>query len=112
MRAYKDTVPPTPWFIGAAKGQLELFARLGVRAELAKAIMADLAPRRIRTPAPPSIVIVVGHWIDEPGRAARFPESAVPAVRERLREKLAAQSGTGRRSRLGFRRAGDRHHLP
>jgi tetratricopeptide (TPR) repeat protein len=96
LRAYRDTVPPTPWFIGAAKGQLELFASLGVRAELARAIVADLgAPADPHTAAPPpsAIVIVVGHLIDDAGRAAvRFPKSAVPAVKERLREKLTALS--------------------
>ena len=28
-RAYKDSVPSTPWFAASVKGQLELFARLG-----------------------------------------------------------------------------------
>jgi hypothetical protein len=90
-RAYKDAVPPTPWFVGAAKGQLELFARLGIRTELAEAIIADLESRVDASApgAPPSIIIVAGHRIDEPGRREiRFPESAVPAVRQRLLEKL------------------------
>jgi hypothetical protein len=86
--AYKDSVPPTPWFVGAAKGQLELFAKLGIKSALAEAIIAELgspldAPRS-------AVVIVAGHRVDEPGRAEiRFPESAVAAVRESLREKLA-----------------------
>jgi hypothetical protein len=91
QRAYKDAVPPTPWFVGAAKGQLELFAGLGIKAVLAEAIIADLdsGVRASTVGAPPSIVIVAGHRIDEPGRReTRFPESAVPAVREALREKL------------------------
>jgi tetratricopeptide (TPR) repeat protein len=93
-RAYKDSVPATPWFVGAAKGQLELFASLGIRPELAKAIVAELIdaaePQSAARP-PSAIVIVAGHLIDKPARAhARFPESAAPAVKERLREKLAA----------------------
>jgi hypothetical protein len=93
-RAYEDSVPATPWFVGAAKGQLELFASLGIRAELAKAIVADLgAPADPNPAAPPqsAIVIVAGHMIDEPGRAPpRFPDSAAATVKERLREKLTA----------------------
>jgi tetratricopeptide (TPR) repeat protein len=90
-RAYKDFVPPTPWFVGAAKGQLELFAKLGVKSSLAETVIAQLDST---VGAPPailynSIVIVAGHRIDEPGRAQlRFPESAVPAVKNRLREEL------------------------
>jgi hypothetical protein len=93
-RAYKDSVPATPWFVGAAKGQLELFASLGIRAELAKAIVAELgAPADPKPAAPPpsALVIVAGHMIDEPGRVPpRFPASAAATVKERLREKLTA----------------------
>ncbi len=91
-RAYRDSVPPLPWFVGAAKGQLELFAKLGIKTALAEAVIAQLdstggaAPRD--TPSS-SIVIVAGHRIDEPGRnEIRFPERAVAAVKDRLREKL------------------------
>jgi len=99
-RAYKDSVPATARFVGAAKGQLELFASLGIRAELAKAIVADLgAPADPKTAAPPpsAIVIVAGHIIDEPGRAPpRFPDSAAATVKEKLREKLTTlNQGTG-----------------
>jgi len=93
-RAYEDSVPATAWFVGAAKGQLELFASLGIRAELAKAIVVDLGAPADPKPAaaPPSaIVIVAGHIIDEPGRVPpRFPDSATATVKERLREKLTA----------------------
>src|SRR5271157_1695005 len=90
-RAYKDAVPPTPWFVGAAKGQLELFAKLGIKSALAEAIIADLDSRVGPQPssAPASIVIVAGHRTDEPGRTEpRFPESAIAGVKDRLREKL------------------------
>jgi len=90
-RAYKDAVPPTPWFVGAAKGQLELFSKLGIKKALAEAIIAEFgnpvdAPDAPRSP----VVIVTGHRVDEPGRGGiRFPDSAVTAVTARLREKLA-----------------------
>jgi hypothetical protein len=70
---------------------LELFASLGIKADLAKAILADLrmpVGASLST-ASPSIVIVAGHRVDEPGRSeTRFPESAAPAVRARLREEF------------------------
>jgi hypothetical protein len=91
--AYRDAVPPTPWFVGAAKGQLELFAHLGIKFDLANAIIAELGSPVGTQPsgAPPAIIIVAGHRIDVPGRGGtRFPESAVPAVKDRLREKLAS----------------------
>jgi tetratricopeptide (TPR) repeat protein len=88
-RAYIDAVTPTPWFVGAVRGQLELFASLGIKADLAKAILADLrmpVGASLST-ASPSIVMVAGHRVDEPGCSeTRFPESAAPAVRARLRE--------------------------
>jgi tetratricopeptide (TPR) repeat protein len=88
-RAYIDAVTPTPWFVGAVRGQLELFASLGIKADLAKAILADLrmpVGASLST-ASPSIVMVAGHRVDEPGRSeTRFPESAAPAVPARLRE--------------------------
>jgi hypothetical protein len=87
-RAYRDSVPATPWHVGAAKGQLELFVKLGIKTALAGVIIAELG----NPPAAPrsSVVIVTGHRVDEPERdKARFPESAESAVRERLHEKLA-----------------------
>lgn len=66
---------------------------MGIKQSLAQAIVADLVSRAADAPAPgaaPSIVIVAGHRIDEPGRGeTRFPESGVPAVKEKLRETLA-----------------------
>ena len=92
-RAYTDSVPSPPWFLDAVKGQLELFAKLGIKTDLANAIITDLtaaADPQPPNPQPASIVIVAGHRIDELGRdRARFPDSAVLAVRDKLREKLA-----------------------
>jgi tetratricopeptide (TPR) repeat protein len=93
MRAYKDAVPATPWFVGAAKGQLNLFAQLGIRTELAQAIIAALGNP---VDAAPGVVIVAGHRIDEPGRAeVRFPETAVAAITAALRKKLAKLQTNG-----------------
>jgi hypothetical protein len=96
MRAYKDAVPQTEVrFVRAAKAKLELFAKLGIKDALAGAIIAELDRSYAKgspVSAPPTIVIIAGHRIDEPGGKTRFPESAVPAVTERLREKLAKLS--------------------
>jgi hypothetical protein len=92
-RAYKAAVPAISWYVEAAKGQLELFASLGIKVDLAQAIIADLSGG-VGAPASswaaPPIVVVAGHRIDEPGRGEpRFPESAEVAVKTKLQEKLA-----------------------
>jgi hypothetical protein len=93
IRAYKAAIPAISWYVEAAKGQLELFASLGIKVELAQAIIADLSGG-VGAPASswaaPRIVVVAGHRIDEPGRSEpRFPERAEVAVKAKLQEKLA-----------------------
>ena len=92
QRAYNDAVPAISWYVEAVKVQLELFASLSIKQPLAEAIAAGLVGPAADTPASgaaPSIVIVAGHRIDEPGRAEpRFPESAASAVKAKLQEKL------------------------
>jgi hypothetical protein len=89
--AYRDSVPSTPWIVGAIRGQLELFAKLGIRGALAEAVIVELGNPLDAIGS--SVVIVAGHRIDEPGRKEiRFPESAVAAVQDKLREKLARLS--------------------
>jgi tetratricopeptide (TPR) repeat protein len=91
-RAYTDSVPSSPWFLDAVKNQLELFAKLGFKPDLANAIIEDLtaaADPQTADPRPGSIVILAGHRIDEPSRhPPRFPESAESVVRASLQEKL------------------------
>jgi hypothetical protein len=92
-RAYTDSVPNTPRYLDAVISQLRLFASLEIKADLVNRIFADLeVPTNLPPVAPASaVVIVAGHRIDELGRPkARFPESAEPAVKERLRESLNA----------------------
>ena len=93
IRAYKDSVPPRPGFVGAVKFQLELFAELGIKDALARKIIAELHPS---FPAHSTVdaqrsevVIVVGHRVDEPGRTEdRFPVNVTAAVKNRLMEEL------------------------
>jgi hypothetical protein len=70
---------------------LELFAKLGMRSALAEAIIGELG-NPLDAPGS-SVVIVVGHRIDEPERKEiRFPESAIAAVKDKLRESLTRLS--------------------
>jgi hypothetical protein len=88
VRAYEDAVPKTQArFVGAAKAELELLAKLRIGDKLAENIIKEFG---IPIDAPsPAVVILAGHRVDEPGRARfRFPESAVLDVRNQLREKL------------------------
>jgi tetratricopeptide (TPR) repeat protein len=96
VRRYLDSIPPDkPFAWDAARGQLELFESLGVRAALARPVI-DAVNERMKAPAPPPggkplhIVMFAGHQFDEPGRLAmRFPavleRSAYRAVLEFLR---------------------------
>lgn len=78
--AYRDAIPANKAFgWDAARGQLELFADLGVKEELALKIIAEIDAHlagkdKKEKPKPVHLVIFAGHRIDEPGRAEpRFP---------------------------------------
>ncbi|HNO61521.1 MAG TPA: hypothetical protein PKH44_12865, partial [Plasticicumulans sp.] len=78
-----------PFYRGAAIGQLQLFAAIGVRAAIAEALIAALHRDEQPAAAPPHLVLFAGHQIDEPGRTPpRFPARAEQAARELLREHL------------------------
>jgi Tetratricopeptide Repeats-Sensor len=85
LKAYEDALSTGSEFAwDAAKGQLELFADLGVRADRARAIierveqgMTRTEPSR-ETSRPTHVVVFAGHQVDEPGR----PERRFPAGRE------------------------------
>jgi hypothetical protein len=92
VQAYRDAVPKSDAFAWeAARGQLQLFARVGVRAERAERVISELDAYVERAePAPDlHLVVAVGHRVDERGRAVRrFPADAEPQVRELIRAKL------------------------
>jgi tetratricopeptide (TPR) repeat protein len=89
IRAYRDAVRRDDFLWDSARRQLELFASLGMKAELATKIITTIDAQVGRGKAKPRqhLVIFAGHRIDEPGRSApRFP-----AEREgRARELIAA----------------------
>jgi hypothetical protein len=91
IRAYQDAVSRSNVFAwGAAKGQLQLFANLGIKADLvAEIITAVDATLGTSDPVRHRVLIFAGHQIDEPGRPEpRFPEKLEPRVRALIRREL------------------------
>jgi hypothetical protein len=77
VTAYRDALPlDKPFAWDATKGQLELFASLGIKTELAEKIIKDISPRyKLKDLTKPvQLFISAGHRIDAPGRVPpRFP---------------------------------------
>jgi hypothetical protein len=103
LQAYKDAVPKNGLFAwNAARGQLELFAKLGIKAELAKEVIDAIDALVIRPEQdgdnPLHMVVFAGHRIDEAGRVeARFPGDREAQARDLIREELAkAADGAAR----------------
>jgi hypothetical protein len=48
-RAYKAAVPAISWYVEAAKGQLELFAKLGIKASLKRSELLQASDNAIKT---------------------------------------------------------------
>jgi hypothetical protein len=88
---YKASIPKDkPFAWDAAKGQLELFASLGVREEIARQVIAsvDVVPQPKGKPL--HVVLFAGHRLDSPGRKeTRFPASSVDKAKELILESLA-----------------------
>src|SRR4051794_395925 len=85
-KVYLDAVPTSNFFAwNAAKGQLQLFASIGIRAENAAHVIQTL-DAEIKAPAPDPdlhVIMFAGHRVDEPNR----PEPRFPAAQEsRARE--------------------------
>jgi hypothetical protein len=83
IRAYQDSIPANGFYWNAARGQLELFATLGVKADLAKAVItaidAQVGDVSAAPPVKTHLLVFAGHRIDEPGRAERrFPADREP----------------------------------
>lgn len=85
VRRYLDAIPRDDRFaLGAARGQLELFESLGVRAALARQVIDALdarpgAPGPSVSAKPAHVVMFAGHRFDEPGRSTmRFPTALGP----------------------------------
>jgi hypothetical protein len=92
-QAYKDAIQPTKIRLAvAAKTELELLSKLGIRTDLVEDILTEsglkgLSPADDQTPA---VAIVAGHKVDGSERPGpRFPPHAILDVTKNLREKLA-----------------------
>ncbi len=97
MGAYRDAIPLDKAFAwDAARGQLELFADLGVREQLAREVIETLDARFAESGGEPSaprrpvhLILFAGHRIDEPGRAEpRFPAAQEKRAKTLIREAL------------------------
>jgi len=94
IEAYKAAVPKNRFAWNAARGQLELFAKLGYKTELANTIiwtMDNLVGRpEIDDIGELHMVIFAGHRIDDAGRAvSRFPRDRESQARNLIREALS-----------------------
>jgi len=92
VKAYLNAVPQNDFFAwDSARGQLELFSNLGVKAELANEVIKAVDDR-MREPEPVAdlhAVIVVGHQIDEAARPEpRFPAKGEMRARELMLDQL------------------------
>jgi hypothetical protein len=97
VAAYRDAIPLDKAFAwDAARGQLQLFADLGVREELAREVIQALDARfggdsdkADAGKKPVHLVLFAGHRVDEPGREEpRFPATKEARVRTLIREAL------------------------
>jgi hypothetical protein len=111
VAAYSDAVPlDKPFTWDAARGQLELFAALGVKAELAGKVIGaidarfDEQERKQRKPQgklkeeskeepekpkPVHLIVFAGHRIDTPGRIPpRFPASGETQAKKLIRKAV------------------------
>jgi len=93
--AYIAAVPANaPFFWNAARGQLELFSKLGFRAELAQkaidAVSAKVRPPLASAPAKcDHVILIAGHQIDTPDRTSpRFPPASEEKARKLVGERL------------------------
>lgn len=95
-KAYKDAIPVDRAFAwDAARGQLELFESLGVRADRARRVIdameARMAPHSTRA-RPRHLIVFAGHMLDDEGAPPRFPRTAAAEVKARDLIKRALES--------------------
>jgi hypothetical protein len=95
LKRYKDAIPKdNPFAWDAARGQLQLFADLGVKANLALAVI-DAIDSQYMEPKPLvykplHVVLFAGHRVDAPGRAeARFPAQQEGRARQLIQDALS-----------------------
>jgi hypothetical protein len=103
VEAYKNAIPSNGQFAwDAAKGQLDLFALLGIKTTLANEVIQAIDATFERSepgkvaPAKPDkkalhTIVVAGHRIDDAGRdKPRFPPESETKARDLIRDRLKA----------------------
>jgi hypothetical protein len=96
INRYRDVIPEDKPFVwDAAKGQLQLFADLGVKADLARQVITAIDGRQMAqkptADKPLHVVLFAGHRVDAPGRVtARFPAQQESQAKHLIRESLCA----------------------
>ena len=96
INRYRDAIrkgDPFDW--DAAKGQLQLFADLGVKADLARQVIAAIdghhEAQQLPAVRPLHVVLFAGHRVDAPDRAvARFPAQQESQAKGLMRDALRA----------------------
>ena len=89
IRAYEAAIPRDRSFAwDATRGQLQLFADLGIRSDLATRVIQALDPRFADPEAskPVHLVIFAGHGVDQPGQPRRFPAAREEKARGLIRQ--------------------------
>jgi hypothetical protein len=92
--AYREAGPKNGFAWNAARGQLELFAKLGYKTELANKIISTIDALILRPEVDDigdlHVVIFAGHRIDEVGRPVlRFPRDRETQARNLIREAIS-----------------------
>jgi hypothetical protein len=109
IRAYEDAIKMEDRFAwDAARGQLSLFAELGIRAESALAVIDELDQRFARsrpsepakTPQERQVIIFAGHRVDPKNDGvSRFPPASEAAAKALIREHLTSMLKADRNHR-------------
>ena len=105
IQAYRDAIPTNEYFAwDAARGQLQLFAQLGIRADLANEVIRAVDQRMTRPEQgqmPLHLLVFAGHRVDAVGRKQpRFPTDREGRARALIREKLVKRLDAGARVEL------------
>lgn len=92
VQAYRDAIPPNKQFAwDATSGQLALFALLGIRPQVVKAVMEAFAvPARDDTVLKEHLVVFAGHRLDADGAPPRFPAAAESKARAQIAARLTS----------------------
>jgi hypothetical protein len=103
VAAYSDAVPlDKPFAWDAARGQLELFAALGVKSELAEKVISKISvdfdeqdkkqkKSQEKARKPVHLVVLAGHRVDASGRTPpRFPPKQETRAKALIREAVEA----------------------